>query len=69
MDQFILQRRTLATEKASTKPQDDTSANILRESPSPADAETRVELDKTNSGGDTEILQIAKELGEDVTNQ
>ncbi|GJV18631.1 retrovirus-related pol polyprotein from transposon TNT 1-94 [Tanacetum coccineum] len=33
------------------------------------DTETRAESDKTNSGGDTEILQIAKELGEDVTNQ
>ncbi|GJZ30702.1 hypothetical protein Tco_0575749 [Tanacetum coccineum] len=72
-DQFILQRRTSATEEASTgpsaQPQDDTSANIVRDSPSPADAETRAESDKTNSGGDTEILQIAEELGEDVTNQ
>ncbi|GKB92906.1 hypothetical protein Tco_0965178 [Tanacetum coccineum] len=33
------------------------------------DAETKAELDKTNSGGDIEILQIAEELGEDVTNQ
>ncbi|GJW84689.1 hypothetical protein Tco_0157834 [Tanacetum coccineum] len=33
------------------------------------DAETRVESDKTNSGGDIEILQIAEEIGEDVTNQ
>ncbi|GJZ09021.1 hypothetical protein Tco_0543304 [Tanacetum coccineum] len=72
-NQFILQRRTSTTEEASTgpsaQPQDDTSANILRDSPSPADAETRAESDKTNIGGDTEILQIAEELGEDVTNQ
>ncbi|GKC70306.1 hypothetical protein Tco_1116189, partial [Tanacetum coccineum] len=32
-------------------------------------AKTRVESDKTNSEGDTEILQITKELGEDVTSQ
>ncbi|GJW37807.1 hypothetical protein Tco_0060727 [Tanacetum coccineum] len=72
-DQFILQKWTLATKEASTgpstQPQDDTFANIVRDSPSPTDDETRVESDKTNSGGDTEILQIAKELGEDVTNQ
>ncbi|GJV98378.1 hypothetical protein Tco_1553630, partial [Tanacetum coccineum] len=69
-DQFIFQRRTLATEEASTRPfaqpQDNTSANIVRDSPSPADAETGVGSDKTNSRGDTEILQINEELGEDV---
>ncbi|GJQ91280.1 retrovirus-related pol polyprotein from transposon TNT 1-94 [Tanacetum coccineum] len=72
-DQFIFQRRTLATEEASTgpstQPQDDTSANIVRDSPSPADAEIGAELDKTNSGGNTEILQISEEPGEDVDNQ
>ncbi|GJR94281.1 retrovirus-related pol polyprotein from transposon TNT 1-94 [Tanacetum coccineum] len=55
-DQFILQRRTPATEEASTgpsaQPHDDTSANIL-----------------TNSGGDTEILQIGDEQGDDVTEE
>ncbi|GJW07261.1 hypothetical protein Tco_1569684 [Tanacetum coccineum] len=50
-------------------PVDDTSTNIVRDSPSPTNAKTRAESDKTNSGGDTEILQIAKQLGEDVTNQ
>ncbi|GJR56727.1 hypothetical protein Tco_1407248 [Tanacetum coccineum] len=72
-DQFIFQRRTPATEEASTEPsaqpQDDTSANIVRDSPSPADAETGAESDKINSGGDTEILQIAEELREDVDKQ
>ncbi|GJY72207.1 hypothetical protein Tco_0475910, partial [Tanacetum coccineum] len=66
-------RRTPATKEASTgpstQPQDDTAANIVCDSPSPADAETRVESDKTNSRGDIEILQIAEEIGEDVTNQ
>ncbi|GJS30248.1 hypothetical protein Tco_0490868 [Tanacetum coccineum] len=52
-----------------TEEQDDTSANIVRDSPSPADAETGVGYDKTNSGGDTEILQINEELGEDVEKQ
>nr|GEU60303.1 hypothetical protein [Tanacetum cinerariifolium] len=42
-DQFILQRQTPATEEASTRtstqPQDDTSTNIVYETPSSADAE------------------------------
>ncbi|GJR78526.1 hypothetical protein Tco_0149311 [Tanacetum coccineum] len=62
-----------ATEEASTgpstQPQDDTSANIVRDSLSPTNAETGAESGKTNSGGDTEILQIAKEPGEDVDMQ
>ncbi|GJT99108.1 hypothetical protein Tco_1094626 [Tanacetum coccineum] len=72
-DQFIFQRRTPSTEEATTRssaqPQDDTSANIIRDSPSPTDAETGVGSDKTSSGGDTKILQIIKELGEDVEKQ
>ncbi|GKC19192.1 hypothetical protein Tco_1021342, partial [Tanacetum coccineum] len=71
-DQFIFQRRTPATEEASTgpsaQPQDDASANIVRESPSPADAETGADTDKTNNRGDTEILQIGEEQGDDVAN-
>ncbi|GJQ94035.1 hypothetical protein Tco_0005174 [Tanacetum coccineum] len=59
-----------ATEEASigpsTQPHDDTSANIVCDSPSPLDTEIGDELDKTNSGGDTEILQIIEELEEDV---
>ncbi|GJT60796.1 hypothetical protein Tco_1004329 [Tanacetum coccineum] len=59
-----------ATEEATTgpsaQPQDDTSANIIRDSPSPVDAETGVGSDKTSSRGDTKILQITEELGEDV---
>nr|GEU95561.1 hypothetical protein [Tanacetum cinerariifolium] len=53
-DQFIFKRRTPAIEEASTgpsvQPQDDASANIVRESSSPADAETVADTDKTNSG-------------------
>ncbi|GJX69076.1 hypothetical protein Tco_0304803 [Tanacetum coccineum] len=66
-------RRTPATEEASTRPsvqpQDDASANIVRDSPSPADAKTGADTDKTNSGDDTEILQIGEEQEEDVDNQ
>nr|GEX31640.1 retrovirus-related Pol polyprotein from transposon TNT 1-94 [Tanacetum cinerariifolium] len=68
-----LHRRTPATEEASTgpsaQPQDEASANIVRESSSPMDAETGVDTNKTNSGGDTEILQIDKEQGKNVDNQ
>ncbi|GJT62373.1 hypothetical protein Tco_1005906 [Tanacetum coccineum] len=53
----------------STQPHDDASANIVRDSPSPADAETGADADKTNSGSDTEILQIGEEQEEDVDNQ
>ncbi|GJX14891.1 hypothetical protein Tco_0206649 [Tanacetum coccineum] len=55
-------RQTPAIKEASTGPsalpQDDASANIVCESPSPADAETGADTDKINSRGDTEILQI-----------
>ncbi|GKC79574.1 hypothetical protein Tco_1130348 [Tanacetum coccineum] len=69
-DQFILQRRAPTIEEASTRPSaqplDDTSANIVCDSLSSADAKTCVRSDKTNSRGDTEILQITKDLGEYV---
>ncbi|GJX32246.1 hypothetical protein Tco_0242101 [Tanacetum coccineum] len=68
-DQFFLQRRTPAIEEASTRPstqpEDDTSANIVHDTPSPISAYT----DKTNNEGDTEILNIGKEQGEDVANK
>ncbi|GJS37291.1 hypothetical protein Tco_0535673 [Tanacetum coccineum] len=68
----LKKRRTPTTEEASTRPstqlQDDTSANIVRDSSSPADAETGADTNKTNNGGDTEILQIGEEQGDDVSN-
>nr|GEU58516.1 hypothetical protein [Tanacetum cinerariifolium] len=74
-DQFVLQRHNPVTEEASTRPsaqaQDDTSINIIRDSPSPADAETETSAasEKTNSGGDTEILQFDEEQGKGVEDQ
>nr|GEV38798.1 hypothetical protein [Tanacetum cinerariifolium] len=68
-------RRNPVTEEASTGPsaqaQDDTFVNIVRDSPSPADAETEtsVAFEKTNIGGETDILQIDEEQGKDVDNQ
>ncbi|GJT99696.1 hypothetical protein Tco_1110035 [Tanacetum coccineum] len=50
------------------KPKDDTSINIICDSPSPMDAEIGADTDKTNSGGDTKILQIGEEQGDDVAN-
>ncbi|GKC17746.1 hypothetical protein Tco_1014528 [Tanacetum coccineum] len=71
-DQYIFQRRNLVTEKASTRPstqpQDDTSVNVVRDTPSPADAETRADTEKSNSEGDTEILNVDEERGEIVSN-
>ncbi|GKA99524.1 hypothetical protein Tco_0827518 [Tanacetum coccineum] len=67
-----LPRQTPTTEEASTgpstQPQDNASANIVHDSSSPADAETGADTDKTNNEGDTEILQIGEEQGEDVAN-
>ncbi|GKG64840.1 hypothetical protein Tco_0665714, partial [Tanacetum coccineum] len=40
--------------------------NTTLATPSPTDAETGVDTDKTNSEGDTEILNIGGEQGEDV---
>ncbi|GKB29950.1 hypothetical protein Tco_0869351 [Tanacetum coccineum] len=57
-----------ASTRPSAQPQDDASANIVRNSPSLADAETGADTDKTNSGGNTKILQIGEEQGEDVAN-
>ncbi|GJT33547.1 hypothetical protein Tco_0923966 [Tanacetum coccineum] len=64
-DQFIFQRRTPATEKASTgpstQPQDDASANIVRDSPSPADA------DITTITANTEVLYAEDVQGEEIS--
>nr|GEV50896.1 retrovirus-related Pol polyprotein from transposon TNT 1-94 [Tanacetum cinerariifolium] len=64
---------TSTTKEASTEPSapplDDTSANIVRDSPSPPNAKTGVRSDKTSSGGDTKVLQITEELVEDVGKQ
>nr|GFA21979.1 histone deacetylase 14 [Tanacetum cinerariifolium] len=65
-----MKKTTPTTKEASTgpstQPLDDTSANIVRDSPSPADAETGARSDKTSSGGDTKVLQMTKELGKDT---
>ncbi|GKC62290.1 hypothetical protein Tco_1094888 [Tanacetum coccineum] len=72
-DQYIFQRCTPATKDASTEPyaqpEDDTSTNIVRDTPSPTDAETGADTDKTNSESDTEILNIGEEQGEDMSNK
>ncbi|GJU38296.1 hypothetical protein Tco_1191253 [Tanacetum coccineum] len=72
-DQYIFQRQIPMTEEASTgpstQPEDDTSANIARDTSSPTDAETGAETDKTNSERDIEILNIREEQGEDVANK
>ncbi|GJR95423.1 hypothetical protein Tco_0267597 [Tanacetum coccineum] len=64
-DQYVFQRRTPAAEDApirpSTQPEDDTSANIVHDTPSPTDAETSADTYKTNNEGDTEILNIGEE--------
>nr|GEU36963.1 hypothetical protein [Tanacetum cinerariifolium] len=72
-DQFIFQRQTPAIEVSSSgssaQAQDDTSANIVCDSPSPDDAETCAASEKTNSRGDIKILQIDEEQKKDVDKQ
>nr|GEU37916.1 histone deacetylase 14 [Tanacetum cinerariifolium] len=72
-NQFIFQRRTPAMEASSTGPsaqaQDDTSANIVHDSPSPADDKTGTASEKINSRGETKILQNDEEQGKDVGDQ
>ncbi|GJU21684.1 hypothetical protein Tco_1155026 [Tanacetum coccineum] len=72
-DQYIFQRRIPVTEEASTgpsaHPKDDTYSNIVCDTPSPTDAETGASTDKTNSEGDTEILNISEKQGEDVADK
>ncbi|GJZ55550.1 hypothetical protein Tco_0610743 [Tanacetum coccineum] len=57
-----------ASTRPSTEPQDDTSANVVRNSSSPAEAKTGVDIEKANSEVDTKILNVGEEQGEDVSN-
>ncbi|GJS79532.1 hypothetical protein Tco_0729413 [Tanacetum coccineum] len=70
IDQFIFQRRTPTTKEASTgpsaQPQDDASANIVRDSPSPADAETKANTNNTTSTANTEVLYVEDVQGEKI---
>ncbi|GJR78463.1 hypothetical protein Tco_0149248 [Tanacetum coccineum] len=61
--------KAIITEEQAAQSLIDTPANIVCDTPSPVDAETGAESDKTNSGGDTEILYISEERGEDMDNQ
>ncbi|GJU91466.1 hypothetical protein Tco_1303889 [Tanacetum coccineum] len=71
-DQYIFQRRTPVNEETSIGPlaqlEDDTSANIVCDTQSPPDAETSAEVEMSDSKGDTKILNVGKEKGEDVSN-
>ncbi|GJW00638.1 retrovirus-related pol polyprotein from transposon TNT 1-94 [Tanacetum coccineum] len=65
-DQYIFQRWIPATQDVTTgpsaQPKDDTSANMVRESPSPADAETCAAMELSVSVADTKILIVGEEL-------
>ncbi|GJZ37821.1 copia protein [Tanacetum coccineum] len=71
-DQYIFQRQTPVTGESSTgppaQPQDDTSANVIRDTPYPTDVETGADTENSNSEGDTEILNVDEEQGENVSN-
>ncbi|GJT31471.1 hypothetical protein Tco_0911746 [Tanacetum coccineum] len=63
--QFIFQRRTPTGPSA--QPQDDASANIVCDSPSPADAETGADADITTSTANTEVLYAEDVHGEEIS--
>ncbi|GJT41237.1 hypothetical protein Tco_0941102 [Tanacetum coccineum] len=73
INQYIFQRHIPATQVVttgpSTQPEDDTSTNMVRESPSPADAETGANVELSVSEADTKILSVGEELqqGEEVS--
>ncbi|GJX33539.1 hypothetical protein Tco_0243394 [Tanacetum coccineum] len=71
-NQYIFQRWSTKNQDASTgpsaQPQDDTSANVVHDTSSPADAETSADTKKSNNKADTEILNVGKEQGGDVSN-
>ncbi|GKC66126.1 hypothetical protein Tco_1098724, partial [Tanacetum coccineum] len=46
---------------------DDASANIVHDSPSPADAKTRADTDITTSTANTEVLYAEDVLGEEIS--
>ncbi|GJX29380.1 hypothetical protein Tco_0237459 [Tanacetum coccineum] len=53
---------------AHQQPQDDTSANVVRDTSSPTNAETGDDTEKSNNESDSKILNVDKERGEDVSN-
>nr|GEW76484.1 hypothetical protein [Tanacetum cinerariifolium] len=73
-DQYVFQRRTLATHDASTRPstqpQDDTSANAVYHTLSLADSTNNAEnvaaIEQSKSKADTEILNAEEVQGEEV---
>ncbi|GJY16324.1 hypothetical protein Tco_0386746 [Tanacetum coccineum] len=70
-EKYIFQRRTPATQDASTRPsaqpQDDTSSNEVCDTLSSADAETSADTEKSTSKADTEIFNDDEEHGEEVS--
>ncbi|GJS04652.1 hypothetical protein Tco_0321160 [Tanacetum coccineum] len=58
-----------ASTRPSAQPEDDISANVVCDTPSPTDSETGTGIDKMNSEGDTEILNIGEEQGEDAADK
>nr|GEW40575.1 hypothetical protein [Tanacetum cinerariifolium] len=67
-DQYIFQRHTPVIEDAATRtsvqPEDDTSTNIIRDNPSPANAKTEANTYITTSTANTKILYV-KDAQED----
>ncbi|GJY12278.1 hypothetical protein Tco_0381587 [Tanacetum coccineum] len=52
----------------SAQPQDDTSTNVVCDTPSLIDVETGADMEKSNSEMNTEVLYVEEEHGEEVSN-
>ncbi|GJW61506.1 hypothetical protein Tco_0110841 [Tanacetum coccineum] len=70
--QYIFQRQTPVTHDVTTgpsaQPEDDAFANVVHDTPSPTDAKTGADTERSNSEADTKILDVVEEQGEDVSN-
>nr|GEV70427.1 hypothetical protein [Tanacetum cinerariifolium] len=71
-DKYIFRWRTPVNEEASiglsAQTWDDTSTNVVRDTPSPANAKTGADTENSNSEGDTEIFNVDEERGENISN-
>ncbi|GJR12677.1 hypothetical protein Tco_0795329 [Tanacetum coccineum] len=72
VDGVAIREPTSVTQDASTgpstQPKDDTSANVVRDTPSYVDAETGADMEKSNSVCDTKVINVDEQRGKDVSN-
>ncbi|GJZ41347.1 hypothetical protein Tco_0588233 [Tanacetum coccineum] len=65
--EWLLMNLPQVSPKDSQLLKDDTSVNVVHDTPSVADAKTGADTEKSSNGADTEILDVAEEQGEDLS--